>query len=77
MRRLANSSRSIRKTNSAQPSRLKNTEFAYELSLQLHHGRKEGFTKDIRMYKKFGRHNKDAGSANNDEEQFATQLFIS
>jgi hypothetical protein len=38
---------------------------------------KEGFTKDIRMYKKFGRHNKDAGSANNDEEQFATQLFIS
>jgi hypothetical protein len=27
------------------------------------------------MYKKRGRHDKDAESTNNDEEQFATQLF--
>jgi hypothetical protein len=27
------------------------------------------------MYKKRGRHDKDAGSANTDEEQFATQFF--
>jgi hypothetical protein len=35
---------------------------------------KEGFTEDIHMYKKHGRHNIDAESANN-EEQFATQFF--
>jgi hypothetical protein len=36
----ANSSHNVRKTNSAQPSGLKNIEVAHELSLQLHHGRK-------------------------------------
>jgi hypothetical protein len=30
---------------------------------------------DIQMYKKRGRHDKDAKSANNDEEQFVTQFF--
>jgi hypothetical protein len=36
---------------------------------------KGGFTEDIHMYKKRGRHDKDAESTNNDEEQFATQFF--
>jgi hypothetical protein len=35
---------------------------------------KEGFVDDIHMYKKHGRHDIDAESANN-EEQFATQFF--
>jgi hypothetical protein len=35
----------------------------------------EGFVKDIQMYKKCGRHDKDAESTNNNEEQFATQFF--
>jgi hypothetical protein len=39
-RRLVNSSRSVRKTNSAQPSKPKNIKVAHELSLQLHRGRK-------------------------------------
>jgi hypothetical protein len=30
--------------------------------------------KDIHMYKKRGRHDKDVESANNDEEQFATVI---
>jgi hypothetical protein len=30
---------------------------------------------DIRMYKKHGRHDIDAKSANNNEEQFATQFI--
>jgi hypothetical protein len=35
---------------------------------------KEGFMEDIHMYKKHGRHDIDAESANN-EEQFVTQFF--
>jgi hypothetical protein len=35
---------------------------------------KEGFTEDIHMYKKHGRHGIEAESANN-EEQFATRFF--
>jgi hypothetical protein len=35
----------------------------------------EGFTEDIHMYKKHGRHNKDVESTNNNEEEFATQFF--
>jgi hypothetical protein len=35
---------------------------------------KEGFTEGIHMYKKHGRHDIDAESANN-EEQFATRFF--
>jgi hypothetical protein len=35
---------------------------------------KEGFAKDIHMYKKRGRHDIDAESVNN-EDQFTTQLF--
>jgi hypothetical protein len=35
---------------------------------------KEGFTEDIHMYKKCGRHDIDVESANN-EEQFAAQFF--
>jgi hypothetical protein len=35
---------------------------------------KEEFTEDIHMYKKHGRHDIEAESANN-EEQFATQFF--
>jgi hypothetical protein len=35
---------------------------------------KEGFTEDIHMYKKRGRHDIDADSTNN-EEQFVTQFF--
>jgi hypothetical protein len=36
---------------------------------------KEGFVDEINMYKKRGRHDIDAESANNGEEHFATQLF--
>jgi hypothetical protein len=36
---------------------------------------KEGFTEDIHIYKKRGRHDTDVESANNDEGQFATQFF--
>jgi hypothetical protein len=36
-RRLVNSHHSVRRTNSAQPSNLKNIKVALELSLQLHH----------------------------------------
>jgi hypothetical protein len=36
---------------------------------------KEGFTESIHMYKKHGRHDTDAESVNNDEEQFATLFF--
>jgi predicted metal-binding protein len=36
---------------------------------------KEWFVKDIHMYKKCGRHDKDEDFANNDEEQFATKFF--
>jgi hypothetical protein len=35
---------------------------------------KEGFVKDIQMYKKRGRHDIEAESANN-EEQYASQFF--
>jgi hypothetical protein len=35
---------------------------------------KEGFAEDINMYKKHGRHDIEAGYANN-EEEFATQFF--
>jgi hypothetical protein len=31
---------------------------------------------DMHMYNKHGRHDKDVESANNDEEQFATQFII-
>jgi hypothetical protein len=36
---------------------------------------KEGFTEDIHTYKKRGSHDKDAESANNDEEKFTTLFF--
>jgi hypothetical protein len=36
---------------------------------------KEGLAKDIHMYKKHGRHDKDVESTNNNEEQFATLFF--
>jgi hypothetical protein len=34
-----------------------------------------GFTEYIHIYKKRGRHDKDADSANNNEDQFATLFF--
>jgi hypothetical protein len=71
-RRSVNSICSVRKTNSAQPSRPKNIEVTHELSSIA--SWKEGFMEDIHMYKKRGIHDIDAESANN-EEEFATQFF--
>jgi hypothetical protein len=36
---------------------------------------KEWFVKDIHMYMKCGRHDKDKDFSNNDEDQFATKFF--
>jgi hypothetical protein len=38
---------------------------------------REGFSEDIHMYKKCGRHDTDAESTNNDEEQFASCSLVS
>jgi hypothetical protein len=72
-RRPTNSSRSARKTNSVQPSRPKNIK-GHTSAISSIASWKEGCTADIHTYKKHGRHDIEAKSANN-QEQFASQFF--
>jgi hypothetical protein len=72
------------KTSKLRPQRQKD-QLSTSIETEEHRGRtraissivswKEWFVKDIHMYKKCGRHDKDEDFANNDEEQFATKFF--
>jgi hypothetical protein len=65
-------------------TKVKSSKFSASVETEEHQGRtraissiaswNKGFAEDIHMYKKHGRHDIEAESANN-EEQFASQFF--